>query len=325
MTDQHLTAIVWFRRDLRLADNPALTAALQSSEAIIPLFIDDRDSDEQWRQGAASDWWLHHSLTALEQSIADRGATLVVRRGEAQSILNQLVEETGATAVYWNRLYEPFAVKRDTAIKQQLTKNDIAVESHNGSLLIEPWDVKTKTETPYRVFTPFWREAQKRLALPSPLPVPDQIEGVDGVASDGIDSLDLLPTIRWDTGLEATWTPGEAGAAERAAAFVAEPVRHYDERRDLPGVEGVSRLSPHLHWGEISARALYQDIVARHGTDDDGSKIYLTELGWREFSHHILFHYPETSDEPMNAKYAAFPWRENADELIHAWQRGRTG
>ena len=325
MTDQHLTAIVWFRRDLRLADNPALTAALQSAEAIIPLFIDDRDSDEHWRQGAASDWWLHHSLTALDQSIADRGATLVVRQGDAQSVLTQLIDETGATAVYWNRLYESFAIQRDTAIKQQLTEAGVAVESHNGSLLIEPWDVKTKTETPYRVFTPFWREAQKRLALSTPLPVPDQIEGVDGVASDGIDSLDLLPKIRWDAGLEATWTPGEAGAAERAAAFVAEPVRHYDERRDVPGVEGVSRLSPHLHWGEISARALYQDIVARHGTDDEGSKIYRTELGWREFSHHILFHYPETSDQPMNAKYAAFPWRENADELIHAWQRGRTG
>ncbi|MEN7343394.1 MAG: deoxyribodipyrimidine photo-lyase [Pseudomonadota bacterium] len=325
MSKTHDIAIVWFRRDLRLADNPALQAALDAADSIIPLYIDDRESDDSWRQGEASDWWLHHSLASLTDALLNVGATLTIRQGDALDTLRQLINTTGATAVFWNRLYEPFAIARDKAVKQVLKNDGIAAESLNGSLLIEPWEITTKTETPYRVFTPYWREAQKRLSLGSALPAPSEIKCPAGIDSLPLDHLDLLPTIRWDTGIAAAWTPGEAAAREKAFAFVDEPVRHYDERRDLPGVAGTSSLSPHLHFGEISSREVFLAVQDTHDKDDEGSRIFLTELGWREFSHHIMFHYPHTTDAPMNEKYSKFPWADNVDAKVHAWQRGRTG
>ncbi|MFK8052212.1 MAG: deoxyribodipyrimidine photo-lyase, partial [Woeseiaceae bacterium] len=312
MTDT-TTAIVWFRRDLRLADNPALHAAINDYDQIIALYIDDRGDDGDWRQGAASDWWLHHSLAALSESIEKRGGALVVRQGNAADVLDTLIKSQDIDAIYWNRLYDPAAIKRDKAIKQSLTEREITAKSFNGALLIEPWEVETQTETPYRVFTPFWREAQKRLNLGDRLPTPKKIKSPK-VDSATLKSLDLLPSIRWDKGIEAAWVPGEAAAAEKAAEFIKDGAQHYDEQRDFPGIEGVSRLSPHLHFGEISVRQLWEDIVDEHGRTDDGSTIYRSELGWREFSHHILYHYPHTADEPMKEKYAAFPWRDNADD-----------
>lgn len=326
MSKKQTTAVVWFRRDLRLDDNPALHAATDEYDRVIPLFIDDSAEETEWAPGAVTQWWLHHSLTALRQSLESAGATLIIRRGNAHEIIHEIVKTANADAVFWNRLYEPFAITRDKAIKQSLRDNDIHVRSFNASLLIEPWEVETKTETPYRVFTPFWREAQKRLNLGTPPDAPRSLKSsASNLPSDSLDSLNLLPKISWDAGIAEAWTPGESGARASANAFVKETVRRYDEQRDFPSIDGVSRLSPHLHFGELSVRRLYQAIIDKHGKEDDGSRIYLSELGWREFSHHILFHYPETTNQPMKEKYATFPWRENTEDLVRAWQRGHTG
>ncbi|MEL7309909.1 MAG: deoxyribodipyrimidine photo-lyase [Pseudomonadota bacterium] len=318
------TAVVWLRRDLRLDDNPALTAAIARCDRVIPVYIDDRDSQSQWRQGAASDWWLHHSLDALGRDIQRCGGRLILRQGNALELLQSLVLETGACEVHWNRLYEPWTRERDTTVKKTLEAQGVEVVSHNGSLLNEPWTVLTKTETPYKVFTPYWRAARHAMQPPTPLDPVERIPGPKAaVESLELDALQLLPTIRWDRGIEAAWSPGESHALKRARTFVIDDVTHYDDARNLPGKSGVSRLSPYLHFGELSVRRLWQ-IVESNSPHSDGREIYLTELGWREFSHYALYHFPATTDAPMNPKFAHFEWRED-DTMLRAWRKGITG
>ncbi|MEL7022446.1 MAG: deoxyribodipyrimidine photo-lyase [Pseudomonadota bacterium] len=318
------TALVWLRRDLRLDDNPALIAAIDRCDVVIPVYIDDRTEQPQWQQGAASDWWLHHSLTSLSKSIAACGGRLIIRQGEALETLQTLIRETGATEVHWNRLYEPWTRERDTRIKEALETLSIDVTSHNGSLLNEPWTVLTKTGTPYKVFTPYWRAARQAMQPPAPLDPVEQIHGPEApIESLKLEALQLLPTIRWDRGIEAAWSPGEADAVARARAFAIDAASNYDEARNLPATPGVSRLSPHLHFGELSVRRLWQ-IIESNSPHSDGREIYLTELGWREFSHYALYHFPHTTDEPMNPKFSHFEWRDD-NEMLRAWQKGQTG
>ncbi len=325
MSSQYKTGIVWFRRDLRLADNPALRAAIAQCDLVVAVWIDD-PRDEPWQDGAASQWWLHHSLTSLATALTDKGAGLTIRRGDSLAELRDIIKATGAEAVHWNRLYEPAAVSRDKTIKSALQDDGLVVQSHNGALLIEPWRVLTKTETPYRVFTPYWRTAQATMQVDDPLPEPRSITTVETPpASVAIDELGFLPELDWDESIASAWTPGESAAMQRAKQFTVKPVRDYDEQRNIPGTDGTSRLSPHLHFGEISARQVWQLTRENHDADDEGSRIFLSELGWREFSHYVLYHYPHTSDAPMNPRFANFPWRDEADEDIRAWQRGQTG
>ncbi|MEO1595655.1 MAG: deoxyribodipyrimidine photo-lyase [Pseudomonadota bacterium] len=326
MTDRYATGIVWFRRDLRLTDQPALNDALDHCDRVVLLYIDDSETETDWAAGAASRWWLHQSLAALGREIASRGASLALRRGVALDALRAVSAETGATAVFWNRLYEPGAIARDKAIKTALQDDGVAVHSHNGALLQEPWEVMTKTGTPYRVFTPYWRAARAQLHRPDPLAAPATIAGAE-IESLPLDALGLEPSIDWDDGLEAAWTPGEAGAMSRARAFVADPVRDYDATRDLPGTAGTSRLSPHLHFGEISPRQVWRLVEEAQDPESDGCRVFLTEIGWREFSHYVMFHFPHTTDAPMNERFAAFPWRDDDEAAgdIRAWERGNTG
>ncbi|MEO0347237.1 MAG: deoxyribodipyrimidine photo-lyase [Pseudomonadota bacterium] len=326
MTDRYATGIVWFRRDLRLTDQPALHNALEHCDRLVLLYIDDSETETDWPAGAASRWWLHQSLEALSGDIAARGAALTLRRGPAFDTLRAVIAETGAEAVFWNRIYEPAAIARDKAIKTALNDDHVAVHSHNGALLQEPWEIMTKTGTPYRVFTPYWRAARARLHRPDPLAAPASIDGVD-IASLPLDALDLEPTIGWDDGLEAAWTPGEAGAMSRGRDFVADPVRDYDTTRDLPGTAGTSRLSPHLHFGEISPRQVWRLVEEAQDPESDGCRVFLTEIGWREFSHYVMFHFPHTTDAPMNERFAVFPWRDDDEAAadIRAWERGNTG
>ncbi|MEO0616780.1 MAG: deoxyribodipyrimidine photo-lyase [Pseudomonadota bacterium] len=326
MTDRYATGIVWFRRDLRLTDQPALHDALGRCDRLVLLYIDDSETETDWAAGAASRWWLHQSLAALGRDIASRGASLALRRGVALDALRAVSAETGATAVFWNRLYEPGAIARDKAIKTALQDDGVAVHSHNGALLQEPWEVMTKTGTPYRVFTPYWRAARAQLHRPDPLAAPATIAGAE-IESLPLDALGLEPSIDWDDGLEAAWTPGEASAMSRARAFVADPVRDYDATRDLPGTAGTSRLSPHLHFGEISPRQVWRLVEEAQDPESDGCRVFLTEIGWREFSHYVMFHFPHTTDAPMNERFAAFPWRDDDEAAgdIRAWERGNTG
>ena len=326
------TAILWFRRDFRLADNPALVHALAHHERVLPVYIHAPDEEAPWQPGAASRWWQHHSLAALGGSLAALGAPLVLRRGESLAELRALVREVGANAVYWNRLYEPAIVARDKTVKQALREDGLSAESFNSALLAEPWEIKTGGGDPYRVFTPFWRNAGARPAR-EPLPAPKAIPAPSRLpAAIALEALGLLPRIPWDAGFPAVWTPGEAGAWVRAERFFAHGVAHYHEQRDLPAKDTNSGLSPHLHFGEIGP----VQLVARTRrllTEDPSPGLvgnvehFVRELGWREFAHHLLFHYPTTPEQPLYPKFAPFPWRAPADyaEDLAAWQRGRTG
>jgi len=329
-----LTAIVWFRRDLRLADNPALRHALEHHEQVLPVYIHAPDEEAPWAPGGAARWWLHHSLAALSAALARAGAPLLLRQGPSLGQLRELARTVGAAAVYWNRLYEPALIARDQAIKQSLREDGLMAESFNAALLVEPWQMKTGNGDPYRVFTPYWRSASARLPQhPPPLPGVGKLSPA-GNAPRGLalKDLGLLPQIRWDGGLRETWTPGEAGAWKQLELYCDEAAAHYQEERDLPAVEATSRLSPHLHFGEISPGQIVARLRrlaaedTRHGVVANTDH-YIRELGWREFSHHLLFHYPHTPAQPLNRKFDAFPWRKPRDYAadLRAWQRGRTG
>jgi deoxyribodipyrimidine photo-lyase len=314
-------AIVWFRQDLRLADNPALTAAAKSGPVICVFILDD-DTPGAWKWGGASRWWLHHSLTRLKAALDANHVPLVLRRGQPETILIDLATATGAGAVYWNRLYEPYTVTRDTAIKAALTGAGIRAESFAASLLAEPWTVKSQGGGPFRVFTPFWKSTRAAVTVSRPGEIP-RFDAVPAAPeSDRLEDWGLLPTMPdWASGLDETWTPGEAGAEARLAVFLDEAAEGYGERRDRPGVEGVSRLSPHLHWGEISARRIWYAVESRLGP---AGEPFLRQLAWRDFAHHLLWQFPELPEKPFNARFADFPWRDDAAHL-RLWQQGRTG
>ncbi len=318
--------IVWFRRDLRLADNPALLAALDESVEIVPVWIDTRGDEGDWSPGAASQWWLHHSLEALSVALAQRGSRLIIRRGPAGAALGDLVDETGAEGVLWNRLYEPHATARDSEIKGWLKDQGLTVRSFAASLLIEPWRVATGADKPYRVFSPFWRKARTQLAPRAPSAAPAKVPG-PSVWPDSLSlaELELLPRLDWADGFAAHWTPGEAGGHVALEHFIDTALAQYATARELPAEPGSSRLSPHLHFGELSPDQVWSSVASHLPVAGNDAEHYLRELGWREFAHHVLYHFPDTPTQPLNARYADFPWRKDHAAMLQTWQRGRTG
>ncbi|HMB78119.1 MAG TPA: deoxyribodipyrimidine photo-lyase, partial [Kiloniellaceae bacterium] len=250
--------ILWFRQDLRLRDNPALDAALAHAESqgggLLLLYILDDETPSAWRIGGAGRWWLHHSLKALAAAVASRGGRLILRRGAAEKLLDEIVAASGAETVFWNRCYEPWAIGRDKAIKAKLRKDGLSARSFNGALLMEPWQLATKSGTPYQVFTPFWRRLRDEVTIDRPTPAPKCLPPDDGrIASDDLAALELLPRAPdWSSGLGDRWTPGENTALDRLEDFLDEDLAAYDRERDRPATDRTSRLSPHLHWGEIS-------------------------------------------------------------------------
>ncbi|WP_240125265.1 cryptochrome/photolyase family protein [Thermomonas alba] len=317
------TALVLFRRDLRLSDHPALHAACTAHDRILPVYVHDSAADGDWAPGAASRWWLHHSLRALDQALSCQGGRLHVATGDPLTCIRQLCIASGARAVYWSRRYEPAAIAHDSALKAALRADGIEVHSHPGNLWQEPWMLTTDSGQPYRVFTPFWRRLSAQLPPPRPLPEarPRQWGIADG--SVPIEALKLLPVIRWDAGLAAQWTPGEAGAQELLEIFADDAVNDYAKLRDLPARHGTSRLSPHLHFGEITPRQIHAHLRERA----EGADLtpYLRELGWREFAYHLLYHFPYTPHANFNPRFDAFPWAKDDPALLERWQRGRTG
>ncbi len=319
--------IVWLRQDLRLADNPALHAAVARKAPLILLYLLDDDTPGRWRIGGASRWWLHRSLEALSGDVRERGGELVLRCGKASAEVERLVAEVSAGAVYWNRCYEPYAVERDAALKDALIAKDIDARSFNGALLFEPWDVKTKAGEPFKVFTPFWRACLQQAVGRPLLPAPKRLRCVD-VESDDLDTWGLLPKQpNWAESLEPEWTPGEAGARAALDEFIDHRLRAYPDERDQPGVDGTSRLSPHLHWGEISpaqVRAAIGSAAAEAPQVQRAADKFMSEIGWREFSANLLFHWPSLPTDNWREQFDAFPWRTD-DEALEAWRRGRTG
>jgi deoxyribodipyrimidine photo-lyase len=315
--------VVWLRRDLRLHDNPALAAAARAGR-VVPVYAWSPDEEAPWAPGAASRWWLHHSLAALDTSLGRAGVPLTIRAGGSLEVLRAVVRESGATAVHWNRLYEPAARARDAAVERALRADGLAVETFNAALLVEPHEVATGAGGPYKVFTPFWRTAAPRAGAQPPGPAPARLAGapVPGVA---LDSLGLLPRVRWDRGLAEAWRPGEDGAFAALDAFCESALAAYATGRDRPGDAGTSRLSPHLHFGEIGPRQVAARVLAlQAGGRGAGTDTYLKELGWREFAHHLLWHFPRTPDEPLDTRFRRLAWRDDAEALAR-WQRGATG
>lgn len=324
-------ALVWFRSDLRLTDNPAVTAALAAREALF-VFVEEMQDGLRPR-GGASRWWLHHSLASLGRSLAERGQTLLILKGDSRQIIPALARQAGAGRVFWNRRYGQPERDLDAGIKAALKADGVIAESFNGALLYEPMEIRSKAGGPMRVFTPFWRACRalrdpaRPVAAPErlPPPVPVMPEGAVPLAA-----LELLPTRPdWAGGLRASWQPGEAGASARLAEFLSGPLRDYGENRNRPDSVSTSRLSPHLAFGEISPRQIWHATEAARmagqaaGNEEDIGKFF-SELGWREFSHHLLFHFPTLPTANYQPKFDAFPWQDDPAGLA-AWQRGLTG
>ncbi|MDG1286890.1 MAG: deoxyribodipyrimidine photo-lyase [Rickettsiales bacterium] len=313
-------SIHWFRQDLRLADNPALTQAAECGK-VLPVYILDDENAAQHQMGSASRWWLHHSLQALNESLSGK---LCVYKGDPETILSDLAQQHCVQSIHWNRCYEPWRIARDKKIKETLEAQGIETKTHNGSLLWEPWEIHKADGTPYKVFTPFYRRGCLNATPPrQPLPTPTPLELYENAAnSRSIDLLDLLPKIRWDTPLEPHWNIGETGAVDRVYAFFEEGLHHYKEGRNIPAKPYVSRLSPHLHFGEISPNQVWHSAIARG--EDTNIDHFCSELGWREFSYSQLYYNPELPRKNLQSKFDIFPWIEDA-ETLHAWQKGQTG
>ncbi|WP_330926193.1 deoxyribodipyrimidine photo-lyase [Candidatus Sororendozoicomonas aggregata] len=313
-------AIHWFRQDLRLSDNPALTKACEH-DGVMPVYILDDQNAGDHAMGAASRWWLHHSLRSLGRSL---DGNLSLYSGDPLAILSDLISRYGVSAVYWNRCYEPWCIDRDTAIKQSLASQGITVESFNGSLLWEPWDIRKNDGTPYKVFTPFYRKGCMNAAPPrEPLPEPEQSQCLyDKQKAVSLESLGLLPDIPWDQQLASHWHIGTSGANARLQAFIEQGLGHYKGGRDRPARAYTSRLSPHLHFGELSPNQVWYTV--RSLADNEHVDHFCSELGWREFSYAQLYFNPTLPKDNLQSKFDSFPW-ENNETLLMAWQKGMTG
>jgi deoxyribodipyrimidine photo-lyase len=317
--------IAWFRRDLRLADNPALARAAATGRPVVPVFILDEDTPGLRPPGGASRWWLHHSLAALANDLAALGSRLILRRGAAGAVLDALIAETGADTVLWNRCYDKGSTARDTAIKAALRARGIGAESFNGALLAEPWEITTKAGGGYKVYTRFWQACRAAgdppppMAAPVTLPTPQVWPASDGLAAWG-----LAPkSPDWAAGFFDHWAPGAQGAEDRLGRFLNGTVAGYAAKRDFPGVAATSGLSAHLAWGDIGPRQVWAAAV-KAAPLGQGRETFLKELTWREFAHHVLYHFPDLAERPMDAKFQNFPWQPDED-LLAVWQQGRTG
>ncbi|MFP4068597.1 MAG: cryptochrome/photolyase family protein [Opitutales bacterium] len=317
--------ILWFRKDLRLSDNPALAAAVRAGAPVIPLFVWSPEEAGDWAPGAASKWWLHQALKVLGEQLDELGGKLVLRRGQSLAELRAVIEKSGAARVFWNRRYEKPLREIDAQVKRALREDGIEVDSFNGSLLDEPHTVATGSGQPYKVYTPYWKKVKDRKvdspveANPRELLFPDHYP-----QSAALDSLGLLPEKQWQRKFHSHWEVGEAAARERLDEFLDGRVDAYGTDRDRPDLVGTSMLSPYLHWGHISPRQVMRALAERTDLRAKGPQTFAKEIYWREFAYHVLYHYPDTPDRPLQEKYADFPWKADAAAL-EAWRRGRTG
>ncbi|WP_116968390.1 deoxyribodipyrimidine photo-lyase [Blastomonas sp. UPD001] len=316
--------IVWLRRDLRLADQAAFAAAARAGP-VIPVYVLDDETPKHRKMGGASRWWLHHSLESLAADLEKIGSRLILKRGVAADVIAELAREADASAIHCLRHYEPWWRNAERALKDKLPEG-CAFECHHGNYLMPPGSVTTGSGQPYKIYTPFWRALAQHMPPPAPVPAPKKLDAPERwPESDTLGDWALLPTKpNWAKGIAEEWTPGEAGAAERLEQFL-DRAKHYDEQRNLPSVEGTSRLSPHLHFGEISPSTVW------HATMEAGGSVetFLKELVWRDYAQNVILQYPDYAKANARDGFDKFPWRNPDDKDvaadIKAWQQGRTG
>ncbi|HLP07085.1 MAG TPA: deoxyribodipyrimidine photo-lyase [Opitutaceae bacterium] len=323
--------LVWFRRDLRLRDNGALQAAIARGGPIVPVFVLDEAAERPHGLGGASRWWLHGSLAALAESLAERGSRLVLRRGDSGEQLRALLAETGARAIAWNALHEPALRRRDDALAAEFRAAGLEVTVGASGLLFDPDAVRTRGGGPFQVFSPFWRHCR---ALDWQRPEGERAPAAfpalrRGPLSDVLESWILRSGLPWAAGFGEYGEPGEEAARRRLQEFVRDGLDAYAEQRDKPACDGTSRLSAALHFGELSPRQVRAAVEAAPSESgvvprSRGAQMFLDELGWREFAHHLLWHFPHTAERPLREAYASFPWLPDA-AVQRAWQRGETG
>jgi len=326
--------VLLFQNDLRLTDHPALRAACDGFDWVCPLFVWSEDNEKPWGLGGASKWWLHHSLTALARRLDAHGAKLILRSGDLTDVVPRLAEELKADAVLCSERYEPQAIRSAQVLAKELDSKGIEFRQIEGRTLFSPAAMATKQGKPYQVFTPFWKECAARLVeagLPDTIPAPRRIPPPSRHArSESLESLGLLPRLPWDAEFASTWAPGEAGAQKRLSHLLSI-VFDYARLRNRPDLDGTSALSPHLHFGEISPRQVCHAVLKEAGLSaaewdqlPEGPRTFLTEIGWREFAHSVLFHWPETDQAPLRPAFEKFPWKAN-QRALRAWQKGLTG
>ena len=324
-------SIVFFQDDLRIRDNPALTAAAHRGNPLICLFVWNPGASGYAKAGAASRWWLHHSLHTLDDNLAKAGNTLLLRIGHAPEVIAGMVRRFGVSHLYWNRACEPVALDEEQQILKFLESEQAQVTLFHGNTLVDPSSVRTQAQQPYSVFTPFWKRFQTNSIIEPPVHAPRHLPPAPSVkvTSNSLASLDLLPSYDWAQGLREAWSPGEDGAQTLLGKFLKAPVQSYEIDRDRPDISRTSHLSPHLHFGEISPRDIWHALnraAGRHTTarTKAGLMAFRRQLVWREFCRHLLAHFPHMAHQPLRMEFQQFPWRPHP-ELLHAWQQGQTG
>lgn len=321
--------IYWYRQDLRTSDLPALAAAAATGQPLIACYIFDDVSPAEHAMGSASRWWLHHSLQALAKELEALGGTLLLRRGESLSVLQQIVDETGANGVYSSRHYEPWAGALESRVHQALAGDEVIFKRYGGNLLFEPGTVMNKSGGAFKVFTPFWRNCRSGAIPALPRPTPQAIPWHQvAIAGETLEEWQLCPTEPdWASHWTTLWQPGSDGARQALGTFLAGKIDNYSEGRNHPARDSTSKLSAHLHFGELSPREVWhaaRALAANSPASEDQVDKFLSELGWREFSHHLLHHFPTMHEQPFKAQFSHFPWAGSLTAL-RAWQRGQTG
>lgn len=329
MQSKQRPIIYCFRNDLRISDNAGFHKACNSGLPVLAVYVFDDTAAATWKLGGASRWWLHHSLLSLQHNLKRLGGCLILRSGSWGEQILHLVTEVNASAVYWQRSYEPQWAEAETELHQALHAIGVESKRFRGYLLFEPEQLRTQSNQPFKVYTPFWKACLKQAAIQNPLDAPTNINYLKiNLPSDSVDDWRLLPSgPDWANNFTALWTPGEAGAWRKLESFFSQALSDYKENRDFPGLKGTSRLSPHLHFGEISPKQIWHRVhtaMLFESNKNLGGEAFLRELGWREFCYHLLFHWPTLPDLPFKPLFSTFPWRED-EQLLTAWQQGKTG
>jgi len=316
--------IWWVRRDLRLDDNPALARAASGSDAMIPVFVAGDADEGAWPLGGAQRWWLARSVKAHGAKLEALGSRLVVVEGDAAKVLSDLARKIGATEVVWSRRFDPAGLAAERRVEEALDKIGVRWSGQLSNHLFDPEEIATKEGRPYQVYTPFSRNCRARPAPSKPRASPTELPPAHGAPKGvSVDSLGLEPKIDWAGGLREMWTPGEETARARLALFAPGALAQYPVGRDEPAADGTSLLSPHLAFGEVGIRRVWHTAASRQSVEESVQKFH-SELLWREFATHVIFHFPKTDLAPLRPDYARFPWRQDA-KALEAWKRGKTG